>query len=149
MRYDTMSARDKAMLGDPPWHELTTVLDTARRRYPDITVGCLNTFIHVATNQRRIFGDKVDLKAIAAEVGCTYAAMTKRARALSTGVQGTMGPALGWLEHHREGRKVLLLLTRKGADIMEELFPDIGPAVRHGTAPDCDVEQRPESPGRI
>lgn len=138
MLYDTLPAGDRAMLGSGLWRAPMASLDLARRRCPDITAESLRMFVHVATSQRRIFEDRVKVRALAAELGRKYQITVSRSLTLSSGIPGTTGPAYGLVERFRDGRDVLLLLTREGADLMEEMFPGLGPAVRYGSDPDGD-----------
>ena len=113
----------------PTWGQLERLLVILRREKPDITVGMLQVFLHIA---RRVGGlEQPYIKSVAEAVGMQYSTAARICDLLSDGVGNSSG--LGWIAktEERTSRAKYLTLTNGGAYILAAALEETGKGEKH------------------
>lgn len=101
--------------------DLETLLRKCRADRPDMTVGTLSTFIHIARRATPGAESALTIARVASDLELTYPTAARHCDILSTGVRGQ--PGLRWI--HKEPvtgtRKKMLFMTELGVGVLEEM----------------------------
>ena len=111
---------------DPVLEDFERGLAVVRRRYPQMTVGALETLIHIARSQPRILSEEFSLKDVASEMDVRYPTLTRHSDVLGSGIAGRgVLQLLEKVSTGRDQKERRVELTQNGADFVAELVSTI------------------------
>lgn len=102
------------------WSQIEQLLGALRKEKPDLTIGALQVFLHIA---RRVGAqERPYIKSVAEGVGMQYSSTARLCDLLSDGVGSSVG--LGWIAKiaDRNSRAKYLTLTNAGAYMLASVL---------------------------
>ena len=69
---------DALILADPQWTMVRKQLAFARKAAPHLSVGALETLMHIASNQMKILHEGLSLKEISDQLGTNYSTCARQ-----------------------------------------------------------------------
>jgi DNA-binding MarR family transcriptional regulator len=111
---------------DPALEKFESGLSFVRARYPQMTVGALESLVYIARNQSRIFEAGMSLKDLARELAVRYPTLTRHTDILGGGVAGKGGlQLLEKVPISADQKERRVELTEGGMNFLSELVSTI------------------------
>jgi len=111
---------------DPVLEDFERGLALVRRRYPQMTVGALETLVHIARNQPRILSEQLSLKDVANELDVRYPTLTRHSDVLGAGIAGKGGlQLLEKVPTDGDQKERRVELTQAGVDFLSDVVSTI------------------------
>lgn len=139
-----------SVAADEAWTPVQRLLAASRAHYPQLSVGALETFIHVARNQQPLAEGKLNLPQIARDLMVPYSTLARHTDVLAHGVSGRAGLKLITKQGGR-GRVRNIEITPAGMAFLAYLHKSLRLEAHEAALIPADgdpLQDTPELPGR-
>ncbi|MFC3692261.1 MULTISPECIES: hypothetical protein [Methylopilaceae] len=115
------------LLADKAWLPVERALAESRSRFPQLTVGALETLIYISRRQKQIDAGSLTLPKIARDLGVPYSTLARHTDLLGAGVGGREG--LGLLKKKGgQGRVYSIEITPAGMHFLSQIYVALRPS---------------------
>jgi len=104
------------------WGQIERLLETLRSAKPDLSVGALQVFLHIARRSGAARADLPYVKTISADLGIYYSTVARHCDVLADGVGGVGGMGLVSKTDDPTSRVKYLTLTEAGVAVLARVI---------------------------